>query len=87
MTKEEALHMRAALSAAAQYLSDNDSIRYAFLFPQWKVGVHYTTNFKCLYNQKLYKVMQTHTSKDTFNPEESLGILFEEMQLEENSGE
>ena len=79
MTREQALEMREALSAAAQYLSDSDSLRYAFLFPWWKENTNYSSGFKCRYNDKLYRAIENHTSSSLLTPTATLGSLFEEI--------
>jgi len=79
MTREQVTEMRQALSAAAQYLSDADSLKYSFLFPQWAPETQYPEGFKCLYQNKLYKALQSHTGREGWEPDKSLNILFVEV--------
>ena len=39
------------------------------LYPAWLSGVAYTSGQRVLYNAVLYKVLQSHTSQETWTPD------------------
>ena len=55
---------------------DEEAADYSELFPQWDGnGIKYTVGFKCRYNGVLYKVLQAHTSQETWNPVDAPGLF------------
>lgn len=50
-------------------VDDNTAIRMIKFYPEWKAGVPYLAGFKVRHNDKLWKVLQAHTSQEGWNPE------------------
>ena len=68
---ERAKVLRAKIEQMSQsvIMEDEEAVDYLELFPQWDgKGIKYTVGFKCRYNGILYKVLQAHTSQETWNP-------------------
>lgn len=68
---ERAKVLRAKIEQMSQSVitEDEEAVDYLELFPQWDgKGIKYTVGFKCRYNGILYKVLQAHTSQETWNP-------------------
>lgn len=68
---DKAYTLRAKIEQMSQSVitEDEEAVDYSELFPQWDGnGVEYTVGFKCRYNGILYKVLQAHTSQETWNP-------------------
>lgn len=69
ITKEQARIYRAAILKAAQSLSDEDALTAPMLFERWDGnGVSYSTGTRLYHDGVLYKVLQDHTSQDSWNP-------------------
>lgn len=48
---------------------DSEALDYADLFPLWNGnGVKYAAGYRVRYGSDLYKVLQEHTSQETWNP-------------------
>ena len=52
-----------------QTLPDEQALEVPSVFPVWTVGVEYMVDFKVRYNDILYKVIQAHTSQETWTPD------------------
>ena len=51
-------------------------------FPAWKAGVQLNEGEKVTYNGTLWRVRQTHTSQDGWQPSISTASLFEAVNVE-----
>lgn len=69
ITREEALRYRAIIEQAAQSLSDESALDAPMLFPRWAVDVGYFVGDRVLYNDVLYRVLQAHTSQESWTPD------------------
>ena len=49
--------------------TDEQALDVPALYPAWRSGVTYTAGQRLLYNSVLYKVLQDHTSQETWTPE------------------
>lgn len=68
---ERAKVLRAKIEQMSQSVitEDEEAADCSALFPQWDGnGIEYAVGFKCRYNGILYKVLQAHTSQETWNP-------------------
>lgn len=69
MTRQKALALRALIERAAVSLSDTDALDGMELFPVYAVGAAYAQGFRFRYGEKLYKVLQAHTSSAEWKPD------------------
>lgn len=68
MTKQEAKLFIDAFVKLRNLATDEMSLQVPNLYPAWKVGINYTVGDRVLYEEVLYKVLQTHTSQETWTP-------------------
>ena len=69
MTRTEAKAVIAALVTLRESATDEQALSVPALYPAWRSGVAYTTGQRVLYRGVLYKVLQDHTSQETWTPE------------------
>lgn len=66
---EKARELRATVEKLAQKLDDKDALENVALFPQWNgQSKVYEEGEKVKYNDKLYRVLMTHTSQSQWDP-------------------
>ena len=53
----------------AESLSDNDAVNAVALFPTWAAGIAVTAGKRYQYADKLYKVVQAHTTQEDWTPD------------------
>lgn len=72
------------LSTQAEELSDEDALDVAALFPTWasKLGMQVNVGERLWYNEKLYKVIQAHTTQEDWTPDVVPGLYTEVSILE-----
>lgn len=72
------------LSSSIVELSDEDALAVAALYPTWasKIGEQVNTGERYWYDEKLYKVIQSHTAQDDWTPDTAVS-LFTEVTIEE----
>lgn len=72
------------LAHEAENLSDEEALEVAALYPTWisKVGDMVILGERLWYNEKLYKVIQTHTAQSDWTPDVS-SALFTEVSIVE----
>ena len=63
-------------------LSDKESLEVMDWFPAWEAGKQLKEGEKVTYNGTLWKVRQTHTSQDGWQPSISTASLFEAVNVE-----
>lgn len=66
---ELAYKLRPYIEKAAQSLDDTDAIEAVQLYPNWVSGVAYEVDMKLQYHGILYRVLQSHTSQETWTPD------------------
>ncbi len=61
-------------------LDDTTAVKVKTLFPKWEIGVAYVVGDRLLYNDRLYKVQQVHTSQADWTPDivPSLYVVIDE---------
>ena len=69
MKRSDALKIRANLETAVQSLPDASALEVRTFYPAWESGKAYAVGFKVLYNERLYRVVQAHTSQDGWTPD------------------
>ena len=58
-------------------VDDNTALRMREFYPVWETGQDYPVSFKVQYGGALYKVLQTHTSQDGWEPENAPSLWAE----------
>lgn len=69
MKKEHALKLREMLHKASASLADDDALEAIELFAPWGIGIAYEANQRIRYGDKLYRVVQNHTSQADWVPD------------------
>ena len=80
MKRSKLYQLREIIEKASVNLSDEDALSAVELFPTWEAGKAYEANARVLFNGKLYKVNQSHTSQDDWTPE-ATPALFSEVAM------
>lgn len=65
--------------------TDEVSLQVPNLYPVWKDGVDYTVGERVLYNDILYKVLQSHTSQADWTPDVSVSLFAKVLIPDENA--
>lgn len=68
MTRGKAKLLRQLIESLAIALDDETALTGVELFPTWAVGKAYDVGDRVQYNGGLYKVLQAHTSQETWLP-------------------
>lgn len=55
-------------------VDDNTALRMKDYYPEWTTGIPYEPGFKVRYNNKLWRVLQAHTSQATWEPENAASL-------------
>lgn len=63
-------------------LTDKESLEVKDWFPQWEAGKTLTEGEKVTYNGTLWRVRQTHSSQEGWEPSVSTASLFEHIEVE-----
>ena len=73
----EAEVSRMLISAQINTLSVDDATAYRMLefYPEWQSGQSYPIGYKLLYDGRLYRVIQAHTSQDDWTPDASASLF------------
>ena len=50
-------------------LSDNQALKYRAMYPLWAAGIAVTEGQRYQYNDRLYKVVQAHTTQADWTPD------------------
>ena len=77
ITIATARRLRALIEKASASLSDGDALNAVELFPAWAAGVAYAANDRVRYNEKLYRVVQAHTSQADWTPDATPALFTE----------
>ena len=80
ISREKAYALRELIEKAAISLDDTDALEAVELFPAWAPGVEYTVDQRIRYGDKLYRVVQAHTSQADWTPDKT-PALFTEVAL------
>lgn len=62
------------LQLFAETLSDEQALLVPLVFDEWKVGIEYKIGKRLVYDNVLYKVLQNHTSQETWTPNVSTSL-------------
>lgn len=77
MKREKAYALRAMIEKASVSLPDKDALEAMELFPAWMSGTNYATDERVRYGDKLYKVIQAHTSQPDWTPDATPALFAE----------
>ena len=74
---ELAHHLRPYIEKAAQSLNDADALKAVQLYPAWAVGENYEPEMRVRWAGKLWRVLQAHTSQETWTPDTAPSLFAE----------
>ena len=74
---EKAQQLRALIERAIKNLTDEEALTGIELFPHWNVDISYQVGDRFSYQDKLYKVVQAHTSQDDWKPDSTPALYVE----------
>ena len=77
ITKRRARQLRAMIEKSSVSLPDDDAVDVVELYPSWSVGVAYEINERIRYGEKLYRVVQAHTSQADWTPDATPALFTE----------
>jgi hypothetical protein len=66
---DAAMRAKPLYQKGAQSLGDDEAIQIKNIYPEWEVGVEYTTRKKVQYKDKLYRCLYAHTSQADWTPD------------------
>ena len=72
--------VRARLSAVDEALAtlpDESAVDALALFPAWRPGEEYPRDYRLKYLEKLYRVIQPHTSQEGWEPDKTPALFVE----------
>lgn len=69
ISRAKARQLRAMMVKASASLDDTDALEAVELFESWAVGVDYAANQRIRCGDKLYRVVQAHTSQSDWTPD------------------
>ena len=72
---ENARVLRAQFVKLRDLAADEVALQVPNLYPEWKENVNYVSNERVLYNEVLYKVLQNHTSQETWTPTDAPSLF------------
>lgn len=72
---ENAKVLRSQFLKLRALATDEVALQVPNLYPEWKQNVNYATNERILYNEVLYKVLQDHTSQETWTPTDAPSLF------------
>lgn len=81
---ELALKLRPIIEKAMQSLGEEDALEAVTLYPKWESGVQYEVGHRVRYNDILYRVLQTHTSQDSWTPDVAVSLYARVLIPDEN---
>lgn len=84
MKRNEAKAFIESFVKLRELATDDMSLQVPNLYPTWKSEVDYKTNDRVLYNDTLYKVLQDHTSQETWTPADAPSLFAKVLIPDEN---
>ena len=77
MTREHAYRLRDMIRKASASLDDGDALTAVELFEPWRPDTAYATDQRLRYGDKLYRVVQAHTSQADWTPDATPALYTE----------
>lgn len=75
MTKNEVRSFIDAIIKVREVVSDEIALENIALYPEWKANVDLKMGNRVKYGNKLYKVLQDHTTQSTWTPTDALTLF------------
>lgn len=69
ISENEVLSMLITVQINTLSVDDDTAVRMTAFYPEWEKDKQYTVGYKVQYLGKLYKVVQAHTSQETWTPD------------------
>jgi len=82
MNRRTAETYRQRIEEAAVSLPDEDALTAPEMFPHWKPDIQVTVDERYYYAPKLYRVVQSHTTQDGWEPDKT-PALWTEVSVDE----
>lgn len=80
MKRERAYAIIEAIKKVREELTDEAALEHIALYPDWEIGKNLTVGERIEHEGKLYKVVQSHTAQEGWEPN-SLPALFEPIDI------
>ena len=84
LTMEEVSRMLIASQINSLTVDDSTALRMREFYPLWEAGQDYTAGFRLRYGGLLYKVLQAHTSRETWTPDAAPSLFAKLLIPDEN---
>ena len=84
---KEATEAREAINNVLSTIPDEEVELVKILFPYWRAGVNYEEGMRVRFNDNIYKVLQTHTSQDDWNPNVAHSLFAPLLIIADSNGE
>lgn len=84
MNRKEALSFIKSLVALRKSATDPQALDAPAVYPQWKAGASYQVGDRVLYENTLYKVLQSHNSEQDWTPVVSPSLFAKVLIPDEN---
>lgn len=85
MTREEAKLFIEAFVKLRNIATDEMSLQVPNLYPAWKADTDYKVGDRVLYEDVLYKVLQAHTSQESWTPDVSASLFAKVLIPDDNT--
>lgn len=72
---QDAIKYRNIIQKAAESLKDSEAVETPMLFEKWEKNKNYQINKRICYNNKIYKVLQAHTSQSDWTPDVAVSLF------------
>lgn len=84
-SKDRLVRLRQIIEQAMAFIEDEaTAIEGTPLFPEWRPEVAYVVGTRVKYNDVLYKVLQDHTSQETWTPVDAPSLFAQVLIPDEN---
>lgn len=77
ISRKRAQELRKLIEQAVESLPDEEALEGITLFPVWAVGIAYKVDERISYEDKLYRVVQAHTSQADWTPDVTPALFTE----------
>lgn len=77
MNRQTAIKYRRRIEQAAVSLPDEDALDAPEMYPHWREYMALAVNDRICYNDKLYRVIQAHTTQAGWEPDIALALFTE----------
>lgn len=77
MDYQTAMIYRRKIEQAAVSLPDGDALEAPELYPHWKPNMNVTADERMFYEDKLYRVVQGHTTQEGWEPDKTPALFTE----------